>query len=173
MLTVLTLDSASVSVEVVVRRQARLFLLDQRDAGRDIPPGSGRTWSGSSACRQLARSGRALPRGSPSMRSPRHTAVSRRAVSRASSSCARTARYRGLKLSIARPAFSAGNHCKHEIFLCTTLATATPKMCATTSAKVILASRPCSSPIVLSDCSPPVFASAGARLHCRLHWCLS
>ena len=57
-----------------------------------IPAGSGRTWSGSSACWQLAPSGRASPSGSPSMRSPRHTAVSRRAVSRASSSCARTSR---------------------------------------------------------------------------------
>ena len=39
-----------------------------------------------------APSGRASPSGSPSMRWPRHTAVSRRAVSRASSSYARTSR---------------------------------------------------------------------------------
>ena len=72
--------------------------------GRDIPPGSGRTWSGSSACWQLAPSGRASPSGSPSMRSPRRTAVSRRAVSRASSSCARTSRRdaTGCRLSASR-----------------------------------------------------------------------
>ena len=60
--------------------------------GRDIPPGSMRTLSGSSSCWQLAPSGRASPSGSPSMRSPRHTAVSRRVVSTASSSCARICR---------------------------------------------------------------------------------
>jgi hypothetical protein len=49
-------------------------------------------------------SGRASPSGYPSMRSPRHTAVLRRAVSRASSSCARTSRRdaTGCRLSASR-----------------------------------------------------------------------
>jgi len=49
-------------------------------------------------------SGRVSPSGSPSMRSPRHTAVSRPAVSKASSSCARTSRRdaTGCRLSAKR-----------------------------------------------------------------------
>ena len=43
-------------------------------------------------CCQLAPSSRAPPSGFPSMRSPRHTAVSRRELSRASLSCVRTSR---------------------------------------------------------------------------------
>jgi NADPH:quinone reductase len=60
--------------------------------GHDIPRGSRRTWGGSSSCWRLAPSGRASPSGSLSMRSPRRTAASKQAVSRASSSCARTSR---------------------------------------------------------------------------------
>jgi NADPH:quinone reductase-like Zn-dependent oxidoreductase len=52
----LDVDCAPVSMEAVAElaawRQAFPRLLDQRDAGRDIPPGSRRTWSGSSACWQ-------------------------------------------------------------------------------------------------------------------------
>jgi NADPH:quinone reductase len=71
-------------------KRARFYSINVMRAR--IPPGSGRTSSGSSACWQVAPSGPVSPSGSPSMRSPRHTAVSRRAVSRASSSCARTFR---------------------------------------------------------------------------------
>ena len=58
-------------------------------------------------CWQLAPSSRALPSGSPSMRSLRRTAVSRRAVSRASSSCARTFRRdaTGCRLRASRSRF--------------------------------------------------------------------
>jgi hypothetical protein len=58
-----------------------------------------------------APSGRASPSGSPSMRSPRHTAVSRRAVSRASSSYARTSRRDGPRAASARavPHFRPGH----------------------------------------------------------------
>ena len=60
--------------------------------GREIPPGSRRIWSSSSAYWQLAPSGRASPIGFPLTRSPRLTAASRRAASWASSSCARNSR---------------------------------------------------------------------------------
>ena len=88
----LDVDCAPVSVEVVAWRQACPLLLDQCDAGatsRLVPGGPGAALRPVGNC---APSGRASPSGSPSMRSPRHTAVSRRAVSRASSSCARTSR---------------------------------------------------------------------------------
>ena len=58
----------------------------------DTPPGSRRTSSGSSSCWRVASSGRGSPSGSLSMRSPRRTPGSKRAVSRASSYCARISR---------------------------------------------------------------------------------
>jgi NADPH:quinone reductase len=72
------------------------------------PPGSGRTWSGSSSWWRLGPSGRASPSGSLSMKSPKRTAVSKRAASRASSSCARTSRRgaNGRRLSASRPPIS-------------------------------------------------------------------
>jgi NADPH2:quinone reductase len=71
-------------------KRARFYSINVMRARH--PPGSGRTWSGSSACWQLAPSSRAWPSGFPSMRLSMHTVVLRRAVSRASSSCARTSR---------------------------------------------------------------------------------
>ena len=70
-------------------KRARFYSInaDARAASRLVPGGPGAALR---ACWRLAPSGRASPSGSPSMRSPRRTAASRRAVSRASSSCART-----------------------------------------------------------------------------------
>ena len=81
--------------ELAARRQACPHILDQ-------------SMGGSSSCWRLAPSGRASPSGSLSMRSPRPTAASKRAVSRASSSCARTfhrgAAGRRLRASLPRNA---------------------------------------------------------------------
>ena len=89
-------------------KRARFYSINVMRARH--PAWFGRIWSGSSACWQLARSGRASPSGSPSMSSPRHTAVSRRAVSRASSSCARMSRRdaTGCCLSASRAPPSSG-----------------------------------------------------------------
>ena len=92
MLTILMLIARLYLWRLVARRQACPLLLDQCDAGatsRLVPGGPGAAVRPVGNC---APSGRASPSGSPSMRSPRRTAVSRRAVSRASSSCARTSR---------------------------------------------------------------------------------
>src|SRR6516165_5605096 len=98
---------------------ARLYLWRWLPGGKRafFLPGSGRTWSGYSAYWQLALSGRASPSGSHSMRSPRHTAVSRRAVSRASSFCVRTSSRSGhqsctrfLPVIIARTRFPCARH---------------------------------------------------------------
>lgn len=68
------------------------------------PPGSERIWNGSSVYWQLAPSDRALPSKSPSTTSRRHTDVSKRVVSRASSSCVRTSHREvtGCRLSASR-----------------------------------------------------------------------
>src|SRR6516225_4429226 len=87
-------DRTPLSLEVVTRRQACLLLFDQPDEGatsRLVPEGPrAALWN----CWQAAPSGRALPIRSPSTGSPRHTAASRREVSTASLSCARTCPYR-------------------------------------------------------------------------------